>query len=90
MADFFEHLDIDSATAIDQLSQLLYELRENRHAVLRQFDAADESALLLQIEAGTLDEHPAYEHYLAARILGDTREAVRELLGNRLKESGRT
>ena len=89
MADFFENLDLDAATEIDQLSRLLYELRENRTAVLQQHGVADEAELLKQIQAGTLGEHPAYEHYLAARILDTTRETARELLGAHVEEAHR-
>lgn len=89
MADFFENLDFDVATEVEQLSNLIYELRENRNAILKPYGAEDETALLQQILSGTVEEHPAYEHYLAARILADTREAVRETLGERLKKANK-
>ncbi len=90
MTDFFENLDPDAATEIDQLSRLLYELRENRALVLMQHGAKDEADLLARIESGAVAEHPAYEHYLAARILHDTRETVREVLAERTQEVNRT
>jgi hypothetical protein len=34
-------------------------------------------------------EHPAYEHYLAVRILADTLESVRAAVAERLKETQR-
>lgn len=89
MADFFENLDYDEAAELDLLSKLIYELRENHHAVLRPYGAADEAALLQHIQDGAVAEHPAYEHYLAARILADTRETVRAVVGERLKEANR-
>jgi hypothetical protein len=46
--------------------------------------------LLQQIQAGEVDEHPAYEHYLAARILTDTRETVRTVVAERLMGVKRT
>ena len=52
--------------------------------------AEDEAALLSRIEAGEVDEHPAYEHYLAARILADTRDATRAALAESLQEANRT
>ena len=87
MVDFFEHVEFETATEIEQLSRLAYELRENRHAILKQHDAENEAALLQQIQAGNVTEHPAYEHYLAARILADTREEVRTTLTECLKQA---
>jgi hypothetical protein len=89
MANFYENLDPDTAAEFQQLSQLIYELRENRHVVLKSFGAEDEAALLQRIQSGAVAEHPAYEHYLAARILADTRESVRAMVAERLKEANR-
>ena len=83
-------LSSTTATEIEQLSRLIYELRENRNAVLKHHGAEDEAALLQQIQTGEVAEHPAYEHYLAARILADTRETVRTVLAERLKEANQT
>ena len=90
MTNFFENLEPERAEEIDQLSRLLYELRENHNSVLRPYEAEDTAALLVRIQGGTVAEHPAYEHYLAARILADTREAVRAVVAERLKEINRT
>lgn len=87
MDNFFENLEYDEATELQLLSKLSYELRENRHAVLKPYGAEDEAALLQQIQTGRVDEHPAYEHYLAARVLADTRETVRAMVGERLKKA---
>ena len=45
------------------------------------------AALVPGLVPGAIDEHPAYEHYLAARILADTRETVRAVLAERLAEA---
>lgn len=89
MANFFANLPPDTAAAIDQLSRLHFELRENRRAVLQAHGVDSHAALLRQIEAGTVAEHPAYEHWLSARILEETRETVRELLGEQLQKARR-
>ena len=89
MTNFFENLDYDTAEEIQQLSRLMYELRDNYASVLKLHDAEDETALLLQIQNGTTAEHPGYEHYLAAKILADTRETVRTVLSESLKEANR-
>mgnify|MGYP000111895565 CR=1 FL=1 len=85
MANFFEDLEHDVAMELEQLSQLIYELRVNRNAVLKRYGADDDAALLRQIQAGAVPEHPAYEHYLAARILSDTRETIRAAVNERLQ-----
>lgn len=88
MASFFENLDPDIATELELLSRLIYDLRENRIAVLEPY-GADEAALLQNIQSGAVAEHPAYEHYLAARILAETRETARAVLAERLKDATR-
>ena len=89
MTSFFEDLDYETAEEIELLSKLIYELRDSYNAVLKFHDAEDEAALLQKIREGTLAEHPTYEHYLAARILDDTRETVRTVVSERLKEAHR-
>lgn len=86
MANYFENIEPGRAAELEQLSRLIYELRENRNAILKAHGVEDEIALLQQILAGKVGEHPAYEHYLAARILADTRETVRMALAQRLQE----
>lgn len=87
MVEFFKHVAFETATEIEQLSRLAYELRENRSAVLKHHGAENEIALLQQIQTGKVAEHPAYEHYLGVRILADTREIVRTALAESLKEA---
>jgi hypothetical protein len=86
MANFFENLDPDAAAELDDLSRLIYELRENRNAVLDAHGAADAADLLQRIQTGDLPEHPGYEHYLAVRILADTLGTVRAAVAERLQE----
>lgn len=90
MPEFFESVAFETATEIEQLARLAYELRENRQAVLQFHEVADEAALLHKIQSGEVAEHPAYEHYLAARILEDTHETARAALAERVKEANRT
>lgn len=53
-------------------------LREARKAALGQYQVEDETALLEKIKCGQLGEHPAYDHYLSALILEQTRQHVRD------------
>lgn len=90
MPSFFESLEPEVAAELEQLSRLMYELRDNHNTVLAPYRADDATALLARIEAGDVDEHPGYEHYLSARILDDTRETVRTVLRERLMEARQT
>lgn len=80
MKNYFEGFDYNDAELIESLSLLTYELRENRKLLLEQHGVEDEETLLGKITAGEIAEHPAYEHYLSARILVATRNAVRDEL----------
>lgn len=90
MANFFENLAYGAAMELEQLAQLIHELRENRNAVLKHYEAADEAALLARIRSGAVAEHPAYEYHLAARILADTLETARAVAAERMQEASRT
>lgn len=89
MASFYEDIEPDLAVEIELLAQLIYQLRENRTAILQPYGVESETLLLQQIQSGAVDEHPAYEHYLSARILADTRETVRATVAEYLKEASR-
>jgi len=85
----YEALPPDAALELEQIARLIYESREHRRKVLNAVGAEDEPTLLDRIARGDIDEHPAYEHYLAARILGDTHEAARQVMAATLKEVNR-
>lgn len=89
MNPIFDAIPPEDALELEQITRLIYESRENRRKVLDAVGAVDEAALLARIAAGEIDEHPAYEHYLAARILADTHAAAREVVGKRLQEINR-
>lgn len=86
MTSFFDAIDPEIAAELEQLSRLMYELRDNHNTVLASYRADDATVLLARIQTGEIDEHPGYEHYLSARILDTTRETVRTMLRERLKE----
>lgn len=77
MSEFFQRVAPDAAVSIERLSRLMYELRENRQRLLGAYAAADEAALLARIRQGEIAEHPAYEHYLGARILAQAHAVAR-------------
>lgn len=86
MPGFFESVDPEVAVELEQLSRLMYDLRENCNDVLASYGVDDAAALLARIQAGEIREHPGYDHYLAIRILDTTRATVRAVLRERLKE----
>lgn len=87
MKSYFEGLDQDDAELIESLSRATYVLRENRKLLLEQHGVEDEQALLEKITACEIAEHPAYEHYLSARILAATQSVVRDELSLFLREA---
>ncbi|MBL8473911.1 MAG: hypothetical protein KF778_06660 [Rhodocyclaceae bacterium] len=89
MSDFYNSMEAATAVEIQRLSGLMYELRLSRDRILAGFGVAGEAELLARIQSGELPEHPAYERYLAARVLADTRDQVREVLAERLREVNR-
>lgn len=80
MTHFFQNVPSEAAQQIDALSRMLYDLREDRKLILARYHADDEKALLALIAEGKVEEHPAYEHYLGAKTLANTREVIREQL----------
>jgi len=65
-------------------SETNYRLRESRKAVLQHYAVADEAELLTKIELASVPEHPAYELYLSALILEQTRLQIRAELALQL------
>lgn len=84
MESFFNNVPYDDALEIEQASRLIFELRENRAALLQGLGVDNEDELLPRIADGRLAEHPAYEQYLSARILRGTRALLRRQLAQHL------
>ena len=80
MSNFFEKLSFEAAQQMEELSRVAFELRENRKRLLQPYAAENEEALLALVCSGAVAEHPAYDHYLGARILSATQETVRNQL----------
>lgn len=80
MTNFFQHVPSEAAQQIDALSRLLYDLREDRKQILAAYGVEQEQALLARIASGEIEAHPAYERYLSAKTLAQTREALRAQL----------
>lgn len=71
-------IDPMNAEALQALyAKTAYMLREARKEVLRRYAVDSEAALLEKIKNGEVSEHPAYDHYLSALILDQTRMQVR-------------
>ena len=80
MTHFYQHVPSEAAQQLDSLSRLLYDLREDRKRILGAYGVEREDVLLERISSGEVGEHPAYERYLAAKTLAQTRDAVRAQL----------
>jgi hypothetical protein len=69
-----ETMDLE---ALENLyARTTYLLRESRKEILKRYAVDDETALLEKIRAAEIAAHPAYEHYLSALILEQTRAQV--------------
>lgn len=80
MSSFFENLPLDAAEQLEQLSRLVFELREDRKRLLQRHGVNGEDTLLELVRSGAVAEHPGYDLYLGARVLAATREAIRSQL----------
>jgi hypothetical protein len=70
-------LETMDTEALENLySRTTYLLRESRKEILKRYAVDDEAALLEKIRAGETAAHPAYQHYLSALILEQTRAQV--------------
>ena len=87
MGPFYSNIPPQDALEIEQLARLMYELRSARDEVLTRLGAAEAEQALACIRSGDLPEHPAYEHYLSARILADLAAQARADLAARIEES---
>ena len=85
----FGRMPIEAAIETEGLARVLYEARVHRTNVLEAFNASNAEELLDRITRGEVAEHPAYEHYLAARILTETHDAARSALAAKLAEVNR-
>lgn len=90
MKNIFDKLEYERAGQLERLTRLVFDLRENRRDILATHGVDDEQNLLDGIVAGGIPEHPGYEHYLAARILAETREQARQLLADGIAEAQRS
>ncbi|MGE5493276.1 MAG: hypothetical protein ACM31P_18595 [Actinomycetota bacterium] len=86
MEDFFRHVPVDEVIDIEAAARVIYELRENRADILNGHGVHDEGELLERIAQGSLPEHPAYDSYLSARIVAETRELLRRQLERHLSQ----
>lgn len=90
MRNFYDDMPLEDAEHIQTLARLRFELRENHKLLLDEHGVADEAGLLERIVSGGIDEHPAYERYLSAKILSGTMEAIRQELKTYLQEMSKS
>ena len=64
-----------------------YRLRESRKSILQRYAVKSEAALLAQIRQASVAEHPAYELYLSALIVEQTRMQIRAEMVSQLEHA---
>ena len=80
MQNIYRNVPYEQVDQLEQASRLMFDLREIRQGLLARHGVEDTASLLERIRSGELPEHPAYQHYLSASILGTLRDAVRSEL----------
>ena len=75
---------LDTENLQNLYAQTSYRLRESRKEILKSYQVGCEADLLQKIQNRELPEHPAYEHYLSALILEQSRMQIRAELLARL------
>lgn len=87
--DQLEHDAPDTENLQNMYAQTSYRLRESSKEILKSYQVGCEAELLEKIRQRELPQHPAYEHYLSALILEQSRLQIRaELLARLHMESG--
>jgi hypothetical protein len=79
-------LELDTETLQSLFARSSYQLRESRKALLARHGVDDEAALLELIRRQSVAPHPAYEDYLSARLLEQTRQQIRAELAAHLEQ----
>ena len=82
--DQLEHDALDTENLQNLYAQTSYRLRESRTERLKSYQVGREADLLEKIRNSELPQHPAYEHYLSALILEQSRMQIRAELLARL------
>lgn len=80
MRAFFENVDPRAASAISDVSRRMFDLRERRKRLLENMGCSHADEVLSAVREGDLPEHPGYDAWLAARLLGDRERALHETL----------
>ena len=78
MSDFFDNFDMDVKKEMSEIYNEMIELKEHRRLLLEQYRLDRVEDLKEKIDSGELDEHPAYDHYLAILSLNRELEPMRE------------
>ncbi len=78
MKDFFENIKGDLKIRLTEVYTEMLNLKRHRTALLEQFGAGSAEELIKKIEAGEVEEHPAYENYLAVLSINSEIEPLRE------------
>ena len=78
MQDFFDDIEMDNKMELSDVYNEMIELKEHRRLLLEQYGLDRVEYLKEKIDNGEIEEHPAYDHYLAILSLNKELEPMRE------------
>lgn len=87
MRDFFDDIGDDLKDKLSNVYSEMIVLREHRASLLEPYQLGRMEELLEKIKSGELEEHPAYDHYLAVQVINKELEPMREHCKKILEES---
>ncbi len=78
MKDFFQEVDANIKTELSEVYNEMIELKEHRRLLLEPYCVDRLDDFKEKIDSGEIDEHPAYDHYLAILSINKEIEPLRE------------
>ena len=87
MSEFFENMDPALAERLGKLYEELMNLKDQRRLLHDRFGVESAQELLDRIEKKEVDEHPAYEVYLALLTIEKEIERVRGRIRKEMEEA---
>lgn len=87
MKDYFEDLDSTVKEKLSAVYNEMLAIKSHKRALLDQYGVDRVEELMKKIKKGEIDEHPAYDHYLAILALDNELQPLREECRTFLEEA---